>query len=44
VLAGSLAGSHALIGARVKTLRRVFAVVITALGAEMIFNGLAGRL
>ena len=44
VLAGSLAGSRVLIGARVKTLRRVFAVVIVALGAEMIFNGLTGRL
>jgi uncharacterized membrane protein YfcA len=44
VLAGSLAGSHALMGARVKTLRQVFAVVIIALGAEMIFNGLTGRL
>jgi uncharacterized membrane protein YfcA len=44
MLGGSLAGSRALIGARVKTLRRAFAVVIVALGAEMIFNGLTGRL
>src|SRR5579863_5356880 len=44
VLAGSLAGSRVLIGARVKTLRVVFSVVIVALGAEMIFSGLTGRL
>jgi hypothetical protein len=44
VLAGSLAGSRVLIRAQVKTLRWVFAVVIVALGAEMIFNGLTGRL
>jgi hypothetical protein len=44
VLAGSIAGSSVLIGAQVKTLRWVFAVVIVALGAEMIFSGLTGRL
>jgi hypothetical protein len=44
VLAGSLAGSRVLVHAEVKTLRWVFAVVIVALGAEMIFNGLTGRL
>jgi uncharacterized protein len=44
VLAGSLAGSRVLIGARVKTLRVVFVAVVAALGVEMIFNGLTGRL
>jgi uncharacterized membrane protein YfcA len=44
VLAGSLAGSKLLVHAEVKNLRRVFAVVIVALGIEMIFNGATGRL
>lgn len=44
VLAGSLAGSRILVHAEVKTLRAVFAVVIVALGVEMIFSGLTGRL
>jgi uncharacterized membrane protein YfcA len=44
VLVGSLAGSRTLIIARVKTLRWVFAAVIIALGGEMIFSGLTGRL
>jgi uncharacterized protein len=44
VLAGSLAGSRVLVIAQAKTLRLVFAVVIAALGAEMIFSGLTGRL
>lgn len=44
VLVGSLAGSRVLIGARVKTLRVVFVAVVAALGVEMIFNGLTGRL
>jgi hypothetical protein len=44
VLAGSLAGSRVLIGARVKTLRVVFVAVVASLGFEMIFNGLTGRL
>jgi uncharacterized protein len=44
VLAGSLAGSRVLVHAQVKTLRWVFAAVIVALGAEMIFSGLTGRL
>jgi len=30
--------------AQVKTIRVAFAVVIVALGAEMIFNGMTGRL
>jgi len=44
VLAGSLAGSRVLVGAEVKTLRWVFAIVIAALGVEMMFNGLTARL
>jgi uncharacterized membrane protein YfcA len=44
VLVGSLAGSRVLVHAQVKTLRWVFAVVIVALGGEMIYSGLAGRL
>jgi hypothetical protein len=44
VLVGSLAGSRVLVHAEVKTLRWVFAVVIVALGVEMMFNGLTGRL
>lgn len=44
VLGGSLAGSRVLVHAPVKTLRVVFALVIVALGAQMIFSGLTGRL
>lgn len=44
VLAGSLAGSKILVHAEVKTLRLLFAVVIVALGIEMIFNSMTGRL
>lgn len=44
VLVGSLAGSRVLVHAEVKTLRAVFAVVIVALGGEMIYSGLTGRL
>jgi hypothetical protein len=44
VLGGSLIGSRILIRARVSTLRILFAVVIVALGAEMIYSSLTGRL
>ena len=44
VLGGSLIGSRILIRARVSTLRMVFAVVIVALGVEMIYSSLTGRL
>jgi uncharacterized membrane protein YfcA len=44
VLAGSLIGAKILVHARVKTLRLVFALVILALGVEMIVNSIAGRL
>lgn len=39
VLAGSLTGARILPGAKVKTLRLVFSLVIAALAAEMIRNG-----
>jgi uncharacterized membrane protein YfcA len=44
VLAGSLVGSRILVNAHVQTLRLVFSLVIVALGAEMILNGLTGSL
>ena len=44
VLGGSLVGSRILIRARVSTLRMLFAVVIVALGVEMIYSSLTGRL
>jgi hypothetical protein len=44
VIAAALAGSRILVKARVRTLRLVFSIVIVALGTEMIFNGLTGRL
>jgi uncharacterized protein len=44
VLAGSLVGSRVLVVAQVKTLRAVFALVIVALGVEMIYSGLTGKL
>jgi uncharacterized protein len=44
VLGGSLIGSRILIRARVSTLRVLFAVVIVALGVEMIYSSLTGRL
>ena len=43
VLAGSLLGARLLVVAKTKMIRIVFAVVIAALGVEMIFNGIAGR-
>lgn len=44
VLAGSLTGAKILVHARVKTLRLLFALVIVALGVEMLLNSIAGRL
>jgi hypothetical protein len=44
VLAGSLAGARMLVKMRVPVLRLVFAVVIAALGVEMIYSGATGRL
>lgn len=44
VLTGALVGARVLVKAKVKVLRYVFAAVIVALGIEMIFNGVTGRL
>jgi len=44
VLAGSLLGSRVLVKAETKWLRLVFSVVIAALGIEMLYKGLAGKL
>jgi uncharacterized membrane protein YfcA len=44
VLLGSLLGARVLQKARVKSMRIIFAIVIALLGAEMIFNGLTGKL
>jgi len=44
VLGGSLVGARYLPRAQVRSLRLFFVVVIFALGVEMIFNGLTGRL
>jgi uncharacterized protein len=44
VLAGSMLGATVLVKARSRTLRIVFALVIVALGIEMIFNSIKGRL
>lgn len=44
VLPGALAGARVLGGAKVAILRLMFAVVISALGCEMIYNGWTGRL
>ena len=44
VLTGSVTGARILAGAKTKALRITFAVVILALGAEMIYSGLSGRL
>lgn len=44
VLAGSLGGSRMLVNANVRTLKIVFSSVIVALGVEMIYNSLAGKL
>jgi uncharacterized protein len=44
VLGGSLVGARVLAGAKVRTLRLVFAVVIGFLAVEMIYNGFAGKM
>jgi uncharacterized membrane protein YfcA len=44
VLAGSMFGARILVSARTVWLRTVFAVVIAALGIEMIYSGLTARL
>ncbi len=44
VLVGSLLGARVLFGAKTRVLRIIFALIILALGIEMIYNGLAGKL
>ena len=44
VLGGSLLGARVLVRAEIKWLRRVFSVVIVALGIEMLYKGLSGKL
>ena len=44
VLAGSLLGAKILVHTHTRSLRIVFAVVIAALGIEMIYSGITGRL
>jgi uncharacterized membrane protein YfcA len=44
VLVGSLIGARTLAHVEVKTIRIAFVVVIVAMGIEMIFNGMTGRL
>ncbi len=44
VLAGSLLGARTLAGAKVRSLRMVFSVVIGFLALEMIYNGFAGKM
>ena len=44
VLAGSLVGARILMRAGVRVLRLVFSVVIVVMAAEMIYNGLTGKL
>jgi uncharacterized membrane protein YfcA len=44
VLGGSLIGTRILVKARVSTLKSVFVLVIVALGCEMIYSGITGRI
>jgi uncharacterized membrane protein YfcA len=44
VLGGSLLGAKLLVKAKVSTLRIVFALVIAALGVEMIYSSVMGKL
>jgi uncharacterized protein len=44
VLMGSMIGAKVLMGAKSKTLRQVFAVVIVIMALEMIYKGFSGRL
>ena len=43
VLAGSMTGARVLVGAQVRVLRLVFAVVISVLAVEMIYSAFRGR-
>jgi uncharacterized membrane protein YfcA len=44
VLAGSMLGAKFLVHARTEAIRKIFALVITLLGIEMIYNGLVGKI
>jgi uncharacterized protein len=44
VLAGSLLGTKVLVKAHPKWLRRLFSLVIVALGIEMLYKGISGRI
>jgi uncharacterized membrane protein YfcA len=44
VLVGSLLGAKFLVRAKTNIMRIVFAAVISILGLEMIYNGIAGRI
>lgn len=44
VLAGSLIGARYLVHAKTRAIRIIFAIVVAFLGAEMIYNGITGRL
>jgi uncharacterized membrane protein YfcA len=44
VLGGATIGARLLAGSRTRVLRVVFALVVVALGVEMVFNGLTGRI
>jgi uncharacterized membrane protein YfcA len=43
VLPGAMLGARLLAGAQTRVLRLLFAAVILALAAEMVYNGLSGR-
>jgi uncharacterized membrane protein YfcA len=43
VLPGSMLGSRILARSPLRTLRLIFTIAISAMGIEMIFNGLTGR-
>ena len=44
VLAGSVVGARFLVKTRVKVLRNIFILVISAMGVEMVVNGWLGKL
>jgi hypothetical protein len=44
VLAGSLVGAKLLVRAKTQVVRIIFAIVIAALGVEMIYSGMTGKL
>jgi uncharacterized membrane protein YfcA len=43
VLMGSVVGTRVLVRARTALLRVIFAMVIAALGIEMVYGGITGR-